>query len=78
VIYVAFNMAVCSVVFAPWAQPRETISGLLGRWLETETGVKRIFASMAGLVVDAIYFWEVDHCRGVFHVERDARKVLYP
>jgi hypothetical protein len=78
VIYVALNMAACALVFAPWAYPRETISGLLGRWLVTEIGWKRAFASVASRIVDAVYFWEVDHCRGVFQVERDAREILYP
>jgi hypothetical protein len=71
-------MTVCSVVFAPWAQPRETISGLLGRWCETEGGWKRSFGCRAAAVVDRIYFWERNHCREVFHVERDAREILYP
>ena len=77
VIYVALNMAACAIVFAPWAQPRETISGLLGRWLVTESGWKRATGSVLARAVDAIYFWERDHCREVYRVESRAREVLY-
>lgn len=77
-VYVAVNMAVCTLVFLPWAEPRETVSGLLGRWCLTETGWKRWLGCRGAKLVDRIYFWEVDHCRQVFHVERRARGVLYP
>jgi hypothetical protein len=78
VIYVAANMAACAILFAPWAQPRETISGLLGRWSLMESGWKRAFALVLSRVVDSIYFWEEEHCASVFHVEREAREILYP
>lgn len=78
VVYVACNMAVCSILFAPWAQPRETISGLLGRWCETESGWKRTLGCRAAWAVDKLYWWETNHCREVFRVEREARRVLYP
>lgn len=77
-IYLVTNMAVCVVVFLPWAQPRETVSGLLGRWRDTETGWKRRFAIPACWIVDRIYFWEPDHCRYVYQLEQEARGVLYP
>jgi hypothetical protein len=78
VVYVAINMALCSVVFAPWAMPRETISGLLGRWLLTETGIKRAVAVVIGALVDSLYFWEPDHCRETYKIEKRAREILYP
>jgi len=78
VVYVAANMAVCALLFAPWALPRETVSGLLGRWKSGAAPVKRRFALVASWVVDRIYFWEPNHCVEVFLAERDARKVLYP
>jgi hypothetical protein len=77
-IYVACNMLVCSIVFAPWALPRETVSGLLGRWASTERGLKRRFGMCAGSVVDVIYFWEPNHCYETFKIERKAREILYP
>lgn len=78
VVYVATNMAVCALVFAPWALPRETVSGLLGRWETTHTGWRHWFARVASWVVDRIYFWEPNHCVEVFKAETEARAVLYP
>lgn len=78
VVYVATNMAVCAIVFAPWALPRETVSGLLGRWKVRTRGPKRLFARGAAMVVDRIYFWEPNHCVEVYHCEAEARRVLYP
>lgn len=78
VLYVACNMAVCALVFAPWALPRETVSGLLGRWKSGPKGAKKRFALAASWVVDRIYFWEPNHCVAVYLCETDARRVLYP
>jgi hypothetical protein len=78
VIYVSLNMLVCAVVFAPWAEPRETISGLLGRWWLMERGWKGLVGRSLGQLVNTMYWWEGDHCRQVFHVERRAREILYP
>lgn len=78
VLYVSLNMLVCAVVFLPWALPRETISGLLGRWLLTQAGWKLRFARVAVMVVDRIYFWETNHCAEVFLCEDEARRTLYP
>lgn len=77
VVYVATNMMVCALLFAPWALPRETVSGLLGRW-KCGKGWKRKFAVVASWIVDRIYFWEPDHCVMVFRCEAQARTVLYP
>jgi hypothetical protein len=77
-VYVAANMFVCALVFAPWALPRETISGLLGRWKCLSQGKRRRFAIGAAWVVDRIYFWEPDHCVQVYLCEHQARLVLYP
>lgn len=76
--YVAVNMMLCALIFAPWALPRETISGLLGRWKSRTHGKRRGFALVAAAVVDAIYFWEPNHCVEVFRCEHQARMVLYP
>lgn len=78
VVYIAANMALCAVLFAPWALPRETVSGLLGRWISTEAGVKRFTGLLLGAFVDRIYFWEPDHCVEVYLCEHRARQVLYP
>lgn len=78
VLYVAANMSVCAILFAPWAMPRETVSGLIGRWKSGHKGIKKAFAGYASAVIDRIYFWEPNHCIEVYHCEREARKVLYP
>lgn len=78
VLYVATNMALCAVLFAPWALPRETISGLLGRWKVEERRGKRKIGGILSCVVDTIYFWEPDHCVEVYKCERRAREILYP
>lgn len=77
VIYIALNMLVCSIAFAPWALPRETVSGLLGRW-QSERGAKRVVSLIGSAIADAIYFWEPDHCRETYLIEQRAREVLYP
>jgi len=78
VLYIVINMGLCAVVFLPWALPRETISGLLGRWISTERGWKRIAGLLMGALADRIYFWEPDHCVEVYKCEAKARQVLYP
>ena len=78
VVYVAMNMALCAVLFVPWALPRETISGLIGRWAQG-SGKKAKFAQYAAKVIDRIYFWEPGHCRVTAEQEAEARKALrYP
>lgn len=78
VLYVSMNMLVCAIVFMPWALPRETISGLMGRWRLTETGWKARTGVVVGFLIDRVYFWESDHCRDVWECECSARKALYP
>lgn len=78
VVYIVLNMAACAIVFLPWALPRETISGLLGRWISTEFGWKRVAGLLLGAIADWIYFWEPDHCVEVYKCEHRAREVLYP
>jgi hypothetical protein len=76
-VYVACNMALCAIVFLPWALPRETISGLLGRWMKA-TGWKCVAGTVGAMLVDRLYFWDEDHCASVAEAEADARAVLYP
>lgn len=78
VVYIVLNMALCALMFLPWALPRETISGLLGRWISTEGGWKRAVGLILGALADYIYFWEPDHCVEVYKCEHRAREVLYP
>lgn len=78
VVYVAVNMVLCAIVFAPWALPRETISGLLGRWELTQGGWRGRVGLALSMVVDRVYFWEPNHCNEVYWIEAKARAVLYP
>lgn len=73
VLYVALNMLLCAALFAPWALPRETVSGLLGRYAEAH-----VLARIAAACVDLVYWWHPDHCRDIARIEARAREVLYP
>lgn len=77
-IYLCLNMTLCAVIFAPWALPRETISGFLGRLKSNSTGAAKAFGIVASMIPDAIYAWEKDHCVEVYKVEEKAREILYP
>jgi len=77
VLYVAANMALCAVIFLPWALPRETVSGLAGRWLATGSKWQRAIAGVVVPVVDALYFMDRDHCAEVYRLEQAARATLY-
>lgn len=74
-LYLALNMLLCSLI--PGAKPRETISGLMGRWYETGNKAQREIAALMTILIDCIYTWEPDHCAEVAKVEREARAVLY-
>lgn len=78
VLYVNLNILACSILFIAWAKPRETISGLMGRWATTEEGWKRGFAGAAAWMIDCLYWWDRDHCRENARQEAEARKALYP
>lgn len=77
VLYIALNMALCVVLFFPWALPRETISGLCGRWAATGSHWQTKVAALLGGIAEVVYFWEADHCADVYRCEEAARQVLY-
>lgn len=77
-LYVASNMLVAAIVFLPWAMPRETISGVLGRWKLTEHGLRGHVGRFLSWFVDRLYWWDYNHCEEVYRVEQEAREVLYP
>ena len=72
-IVIGVNTLLCAIFFAPWVLPRETVSGLLGRWVETESGWKRAVAGRAARVVDFVCWWDPDHCAHTYDCERQLR-----
>ena len=66
-------MMTCSVVFFPWALPRETVSGFVGR---CKLNGRRIAVPLAK-VIDAIYHWEPNHCEVIALQELEMRKTIY-
>jgi hypothetical protein len=70
-------MLTASVVFFWDCQPRETVSGLLGRWKVKGGTVRRAVAVPLAWLVDRIYWWEPDHCVKIYREEHEARLALY-
>ena len=66
-------MTVCAVLFAPWAYPRETISGLMGRLAFRGSRL----AKGVALVIDLLHWWEPDHCYVTFVLENEMRRSFY-
>jgi len=76
-VYLAANMLVCALLFFPHARARETVSGLLGRWLTVEKYTrKNTFARYAAPVIDFIH-WDKGHCMRTHREERLMRIKLY-
>jgi len=75
VIYLPINMLFCALVFAPWVQPRETVSGLMGRWLEYGNNWQMRFASIVAPTIDGWH--ELGHCVHTFKLEKAMRVALY-
>ena len=66
-------MTVCAVVFIPWALPRETISGFMGRMAARGSRLARA----AAVVIDLFHWGEPGHCHDVHLCEKRARRELY-
>lgn len=73
VVYVACNMLVCAVLLLPWALPRETLSGFVGR--HAFHGCRWAVALSRG--IDSIFAHDECHCQNVFLDETAARRELY-
>jgi hypothetical protein len=63
---VAIDMLACSVVFLPWSMPRETVSGLFGRWQNTGNLLQRIIGNVGGV---ALHLFDRDHCMKAYAKE---------
>jgi hypothetical protein len=74
-LYVALNMLVCAIVFFPWALSRESVSGLLGRWLVDGSCWQVNIAYILSAPIDRWH--EKDHCRNTYAYEKAMRVALY-
>ena len=75
VVYVACNMLTCALLLLPWAYPRETISGFIGRYAM----YGRRWARAVEWVIDRLYFLEHRHCATTYLQEAKIRIELgYP
>lgn len=70
-------MLLCSVFFFPWVRPRETVCGLMGRWLD-EKGWKRGIAVHTAPVLDTVFHRSTENCAEIAEMEEEARRILYP
>ena len=75
VIYLSLNMLLCSLLFFPWAQPRETISGLTGRWLTEGKSWQIACASFLVKPIDKAHY--SGHCVSTYIYEKAMRVGLY-
>lgn len=73
VVWVAFNMATCAALFFWCAMPRETLSGLVGRYALRNYRAAR----WAQVVIDKIYWMEPKHCQETAKQECRARWEIY-
>lgn len=78
-VYLVLNMGLCSLLFLGASLPRETVSGLTGRWAITGTPWQAFIAiCILEPAINRLYFWDADHCRATFRLEYAVRKILYP
>ena len=75
VIYLSLNTLLCALMFFPWAQPRETISGITGRWLTD--GKKWQIACASFFVKPIDWAHETGHCVDTYLREQAMRAALY-
>lgn len=75
-LWVTFSIVLCALLFLPWFLPRETVCGLMGRWLMTGRGWQRAVARPLVRIFDATIH-RVESCVTVYGMERNARRVLY-
>lgn len=69
---IAVNMMICWFLFWLVCLPRETLSGLAGRYATQGVALARI----AEWAIDLIFWFDPDHCRTVSAQERVARESM--
>ena len=78
-LWITFSIVCCALLFLPWFYPRETMSGLMGRWYITETGRKRRFAGVVVPWLDRLFHapMGVEDCVEVYRLEEAGRESTY-
>ena len=79
-LWVTFSMTLCAVLFLPWFLPRETVSGLMGRWSLRIYGTRRQVGRAVSRFLDGVIHPVVgttETCVQIHRMERAARKLLY-
>lgn len=72
VILIGLNVLACTALFWWCCRPRETLSGLAGRYaMRGHRG-----AAVVAAVIDVLFWFDPDHCRGVARLEAAAFEVL--
>jgi hypothetical protein len=77
--WITFSVLVCATCFFPWFLPRESTSGLLGRWLTQETDWRHAFARKAAPVIDMLFHtpFGLESCEDTSRLEQASREALY-
>lgn len=73
-IYIALNMLLCSILFAGFSKPRETVSGFIGR----KALLGNTVALYVARAIDFCYPREAAHCGETAIAEDNMRHELYP
>jgi len=78
-VWITASIAGAAVFFFPWFLPRETISGLMGRWSVTERGLRARVALRTVPLIDAIFHrpFGMEDCVRIYELEEAARRALY-
>lgn len=81
-LWITFSMVVCSIMFLPWFLPRETVSGLMGRWAMNEPTRTRKskFARKVIPFIDSFIHPNTgvtENCYEIYKMEKECRKALY-
>jgi hypothetical protein len=78
-LWITFSMVLCAILFLPWFLPRETTSGLIGRWHEREVGWKHRFALRAAPWLDERFHapFGIESCVDIYRLEEASREALY-
>lgn len=72
VILIGLNVLACMLLFWWCCRPRETLSGLAGRYAMRGNRI----AAISAAVIDMLFWFDPNHCREVARLEAAAFEVL--